>query len=283
MPAPRKKGDGYTNIPDGLLDGGFPAQVGAAAYAVYLVYRKLRDKDGSAYPSLTYIQQATGFGRPTVSRAIEKLRELGWLRCDHIGRAIGDPSRYYVPLVEAGELVTNRNQLHIETSNDLDAELVTNRNPTITSVLLPESTHTPRPPAHTRTHEGRIADLCRALPPFIPEKLRPITESIVAYWGAILPDYPDRLGRNIGAQSLQKNMLDWVPHPLDKIEAEMTRHIEAAQKGVGIKQPLSIVTRGLRGELPTSGGNGSGPKRGSAPISEDYDVPPDHPLRRKKF
>lgn len=68
--------DGYTIVPNQILDNPLPAIVGTSAAWLYLILLRY-ENEGVAWPSWDKLCKQTGFSRQTISTALSKLQECG--------------------------------------------------------------------------------------------------------------------------------------------------------------------------------------------------------------
>jgi len=185
------KSDGYVNLPESLLAGGYMAEVGGTAFCVYIQLRRLCN-EGKAWPSYTILEQRTGFGRTTIKRALAKLYKANWIKRMKMGTTNGGASVYEVTIVEDRggvksdtEVGSNRTQRWGQIGHrggvKSDTEVGSNRTPTNTSILLPK-TNSPSP-------ANAVEATPRKVKPKYEEIDRKITESIQELIQAHQPDF----------------------------------------------------------------------------------------------
>ena len=70
-----------------MIESGDVRRLGANAFTIYCVIKAYTDfTTGNAFPSISLIQDKTGFSKSTVIRSLKKLEELGYLSKHKEGR-----------------------------------------------------------------------------------------------------------------------------------------------------------------------------------------------------
>ncbi len=84
-----------------VLASDLPDNLTRAAWAL----RKLANKDGECWPSVTTLSATYGKDRETTYRHLKKLEEAGWIRREQRGGALGQggtTNKYYLTFPESG-------------------------------------------------------------------------------------------------------------------------------------------------------------------------------------
>lgn len=226
--------NGYTNVPNQILDNPLPAIVGTSAAWLYLILLRY-ENEGVAWPSWRKLLKQTGFCKQTLDTALKSLKSHGLIKSVDRRGGPKNTNRYYLAIPtfddDAGlkiRPVQKLDQSKKQTTDGLKNGLpmVQKLDLTSTIVQIP-GTNTPIPPQGDSEKDDSLPENSPPSKKTSKRKskalsLAPYSDDFLRFWST----YPRKTGKGKAWEKYQIAAENDVLPPIDELVSIVERHAE---------------------------------------------------------